>query len=738
MADKPLKSIIFPGLTDRYVIPDIEVDNTLTQEGMAADAKAVGDEVTDLKDAISDIGIKTINDYPQNSGSFKSDGTWVNATSPNYKHIVVPILPSDEIKITAGATQAIFAIFASYTTPTNGASIPYSNVSGFTTSFNVPAGQSLTKTAPSDAAYLYIAMLSSGNSIIPSSVIINDADLTVTFNDNFKNIARTATQAMVEADASIEGLNQLKTRTSYDIFTDYPTGMGTYNSSGKWTNVSVNYMHSVIPISANDLVTIIGGIRSSWCCVLTSYSTPVVNNAIPFSSVEGFTRPILIGTSAKVSFTAPNDAVYLIVNIKVTGNDATPSVININGIDIKKTALETLKETVRGLNFVKETSDKTESDLDILKASVGFNSLAVLPENSGLLQANGTWTYVNNSNYPSWHVAFPVKSGDSIVFSGTSTSIAFLKDYNKPTADGQSVQFSDEQGYTGVKTLINISAYTYIVPSDVHFMYILTINNGTARIIGDVTINGVSVKMSLADNFKRIFEPTPTVNWCAMGDSITYGYYSIFDPGGGASSHTIGREDIGWTFLVAKKNNWNLTNIGIGGMGYLVQGSGTTMRGYTQARETDYSSYDIVTIALGINDWKKNCQMGSMEDDQTAETITAFIPAMRATLEAIMTSNPSCKIIVITPLNANGYEHNYGTVETNWGMGYPMSSSGTLKEFRDVMIEICEMYGIQYLDMSSQSCINSIALPTMLPDGVHPAIETHKLLAMELAKKITF
>ena len=47
MADKNLQSITFPGLTDRYVVP--QVDNTLTQAGRPADAKKTGDEITELK-----------------------------------------------------------------------------------------------------------------------------------------------------------------------------------------------------------------------------------------------------------------------------------------------------------------------------------------------------------------------------------------------------------------------------------------------------------------------------------------------------------------------------------------------------------------------------------------------------------------------------------------------------------------------------------------------------------------
>lgn len=50
MANKPLKSIKFPGLNDTYTIP--QVDSTLAVSGAAADAKKTGDAIGDLKSAL--------------------------------------------------------------------------------------------------------------------------------------------------------------------------------------------------------------------------------------------------------------------------------------------------------------------------------------------------------------------------------------------------------------------------------------------------------------------------------------------------------------------------------------------------------------------------------------------------------------------------------------------------------------------------------------------------------------
>lgn len=52
MANKPLQSIKFPGLSDTYTVP--QVDNTLAVTGAAADAKKVGDEISDLKDDLNE------------------------------------------------------------------------------------------------------------------------------------------------------------------------------------------------------------------------------------------------------------------------------------------------------------------------------------------------------------------------------------------------------------------------------------------------------------------------------------------------------------------------------------------------------------------------------------------------------------------------------------------------------------------------------------------------------------
>lgn len=58
MANIPLQSITFPGLSDKYTTP--VVDNTLTQTGAAADAKKTGDEISGLKNDFTQLGLSVV------------------------------------------------------------------------------------------------------------------------------------------------------------------------------------------------------------------------------------------------------------------------------------------------------------------------------------------------------------------------------------------------------------------------------------------------------------------------------------------------------------------------------------------------------------------------------------------------------------------------------------------------------------------------------------------------------
>ena len=228
-------------------------------------------------------------------------------------------------------------------------------------------------------------------------------------------------------------------------------------------------------------------------------------------------------------------------------------------------------------------------------------------------------------------------------------------------------------------------------------------------------------------------DDTPTkapIKWCAMGDSITEGWYSFYNAAGEAKSQV--KPALGWASQVAAMNGYDLTNKAIGGSGYICTrtASSPVLNGKQVADATNFAKFDLVTLAFGVNDWKYNCALGSMNDDVNAGT--SMYSNMRYIIEKILTDNPTCKIIVITPINCMLR----GTYETNWGLGYAYSNAGTLEDVFDAMVEVCEWYGIEYIDMTHNSVVNKDNISHVLIDKVHPSEECHTAMAQELAKKI--
>lgn len=280
-------------------------------------------------------------------------------------------------------------------------------------------------------------------------------------------------------------------------------------------------------------------------------------------------------------------------------------------------------------------------------------------------------------------------------------------------------------GWNGLSdTQILIAAISKLYPG----------NENTNYIPGKWSVDGVVYpKVDMEDVEERLdaLEAQPVhpgtggLKWYALGDSITRGMYGfISGDGAGVDPETC------WANLAAQYNGWTLTNKGVSGSGYLVQG-GTDPK--TNAREqvdaADFSGAELVTLAYGVNDYFQNFGVGTMEDD--VSTGGTFISNMRYCIEKILADNPTVKIVVISPINTCR-----GSADTNWGLGKANSAGATLEDFCNAEKAVCEYYGIEFVDMLHSSVVNRQNITTALPDGVHPSRAIHKQMARELSRKI--
>lgn len=223
----------------------------------------------------------------------------------------------------------------------------------------------------------------------------------------------------------------------------------------------------------------------------------------------------------------------------------------------------------------------------------------------------------------------------------------------------------------------------------------------------------------------------PNFQWYALGDSITQGYYST-----GKNAMAITTEN--WVKFAAQRMGCTVTNYGIGGSGYMDNVHATDHKNAKEkVADIDFTGADLVTLAYGVNDWKYGYPLGSMADDVAGGT--SVIANMRYVIEKIISDNPNCKIIVITPLNCRGYDYDYGSEATNYGLGYVIPENGkTLQDFFNGIKEVCEYYGIEMIDQTHNSVVNRKSIVSLLKDGVHPSLDCHKALGHELGKKINF
>lgn len=213
----------------------------------------------------------------------------------------------------------------------------------------------------------------------------------------------------------------------------------------------------------------------------------------------------------------------------------------------------------------------------------------------------------------------------------------------------------------------------------------------------------------------------------AVGDSITYGTNV------GTSKEECNAN--AWPTHLMALNGYdteNSLNLGISGIGFCRVASGKTVRNVVDGQ--NFSGADIVTVAIGINDWKTQTP--------NAVTVADFFAEMYYCLNKIRTDNPYCRIFYILPFNFK-----VGSFATFYALGFKAEGDtalcygNTLQQFVNLIKAKFEeddwkALNIHVIDMTKNPAITRYNLETNLGDGLHPTVECHKELAKEIARRI--
>ena len=255
-------------------------------------------------------------------------------------------------------------------------------------------------------------------------------------------------------------------------------------------------------------------------------------------------------------------------------------------------------------------------------------------------------------------------------------------------------------------------------------------NNGVCQVVYDVVNGYINSRYISGNSLQNVgaWNAGHGIKWAAIGDSITYGVYST-----GASTSAVDRDKCYAKRIANLIGAERFDNLGVRGLGYINSGNnGETLKDdVIDSQDINWTDYNLITVALGVNDYYGNRTIGTQSDAAWSGTVYGSI---RGTIESLLAYNPKAKLIFITPFNMA----KSGSLSTHWGKGYSKSNIGTLTDVRNAIIYWCDYYGIEYINETDYSVINDISITTLLPDSLHPSADAHALIAKELAKKINF
>ena len=498
---------------------------------------------------------------------------------------------------------------------------------------------------------------------------------------------------------------------AYGTLRGLPHRNGYIRSAGTW-GVTTGFEHVLIPIECGQSVSIVGHeTQCIYLAFLTEYTEAVDQSPLSFCADASFNKRIDLWAGRSAEYIAPEDAKYLYVQTLYSSVETYPTSLVIGNYEYCQGLDYNVK---RALNDDGETGGTGEV-VDIFNPLVFDTEWEAgsinLIEGSPLTDLNGSTIKMQRKR--TGYLSFNERV--NIVSDGTYTLTLCLCDEN--------LNLKTYRQYTDF-----YSGDFLCIPPNTTFRLMIYDAADMTKDISAVTSEEVNEHIAVYRNGTSYFT-NPKVRWCAMGDSITQGYVST-----GANAPNTAIPAKGWAHKLADMKNWIITNLGYGGSGF-IQSYTVNKASYQIARDTDFTQFDIVTLAYGINDWHNNAPLGSVEAyDASIENPTDVSSSLCKTLDTIIASNPLCKIVVITPLNCWWF----GTESTNWAIGASNGAGVTLEQFTQAIKSVCEYYGVECIDMTHNSVVNRKNIQTCMLDQVHPTEAAHTAIAHELAAKIPF
>lgn len=333
-----------------------------------------------------------------------------------------------------------------------------------------------------------------------------------------------------------------------------------------------------------------------------------------------------------------------------------------------------------------------------------LNNVEYLPIAYGISPNTQNYEFIlavviaNNSNFGKGHVFIHNVNNDQV---GSDHAVSTqLLNSNTAFSSNPKIEYSYSGtnvtiSYNGVESTIDISEIAVSTTLSGNFSVPMT-----GAILHQST-HGASYIFSYENMFSKIDTRLEIVEeltkqrwkgktWCAFGDSITA--MEMYEP-----------------LVQTQLNLTSFENMGSGGSTIAELYSGQSAA-YCNRYDTIASGFDVITLFGGTNDFGKNIPLGTKGSTDK----TTFYGGLSALLKGIKAKFPTTPILFFTPLQRDYF----GTAEEISGM--VNGNGNTLKEYRDIIIEMCAEEGIPCFDLYGLSGLYPENVHTWTTDGLHP------------------
>ena len=208
-------------------------------------------------------------------------------------------------------------------------------------------------------------------------------------------------------------------------------------------------------------------------------------------------------------------------------------------------------------------------------------------------------------------------------------------------------------------------------------------------------------------------------------------YFEYNSPRKSLKTQWFGKKAVMIGDSLTQMHYWEEMFAQILGMNYEVEAqSGGNMTAIANFVD-NIDSADVMTVWAGTNDWYNGISLGSLLNNDN----NTYYGAVQHVCECVSERLPNCKLLLITPLQRLTTNTDDWEVDDR-GFRINPTTSKTLEDYANAVVETAEIYGIEILDMFHRGGVNAKNIDTWTSDRLHPNRVCFEKLCWKIIGKV--